>query len=114
MRQSPQTLNVEDRRVVASWAADCAERVLPIFEDAVADDDRVRAAINQTRSFAAGELDVADAVRRRGGEAGAAAREASAPAARAAAYVATDDDAPEQDLVLVCLLEGNVLSGVPR
>jgi hypothetical protein len=65
-----------------------AEHVLAIFEGAVPDDGRVRAAIDQTRSFAAGELDVAEAVRRRGGDAGAAAREAPTPAARAAAYAA--------------------------
>ena len=85
---SPQTLSVEDRRVVASWAADCAEHVLVIYEDAVPDDTRVRAAIDLARSFAAGELDVGDAVRRRGGAAGAAAREAPTPGARAAAYAA--------------------------
>lgn len=88
MASSPQTLSIEDRRVVAAWAADCADRVLAIFEDAVPDDDRVRAAIDQARSFAAGELDVRDAVRRRGGDAGAAARAAPVPAARAAAYAA--------------------------
>jgi hypothetical protein len=85
---SPQTLSVDDRRTVASWAADCAEHVLVIYENAVPDDTRVRAAIDQTRSFAAGELDVRDAARHRGGEAGAAAREAPTPAARAAAYAA--------------------------
>lgn len=85
---SPQTLSLDDRRIVASWAADCAERVLVIYEDAVPDDTRVRAAIDQTRSFAAGELDVGDAVRYRGGDAGAAAREAPTPAAKAAAYAA--------------------------
>lgn len=88
MARSPQTLSVEDRRVVAAWAADCAERVLPIYERDVPGDDRVRAAIGQTRSFAAGELDVGDAVRRRGGDAGASARDAPTPAARAAAYAA--------------------------
>ena len=88
MGQSPQTLSVDDRRIVASWAADCAEHVLAIFEDAVPGDDRVRAAIDQARSFAAGELDVGDAVGRRGGQAGAAAREAPTPAATAAAYAA--------------------------
>lgn len=88
MGRSPQTLSVDERRLVASWAADCAERVLAIFEDAVPDDDRVRAAIEQARSFAAGELDVDDAVRRRGGHAGAAAREAPTPASRAAAHAA--------------------------
>lgn len=74
--------------MVASWAADCAEHVLVIYEDAVPDDARVRAAIDQARSFAAGELDVRDAVRRRGGEAGAAARECPTRAATAAAYAA--------------------------
>lgn len=85
---SPQTLSVDDRRLVASWAADAAEHVLSIYEDAVPNDRRVRAAIDQARSFAVGELDVKDSLRRRGGEAGAAARDAPTPAARAAAYAA--------------------------
>lgn len=29
---SAQTLIESDRRIVALWAADCAERVLPLFE----------------------------------------------------------------------------------
>jgi len=86
--RSPQTLSVEDRRIVASWAADCAEHVLGLYEDAVPDDGRVRAAIEQARSFAAGTLDVGPAVRRRGADAGAAARDAPTPAARAAASAA--------------------------
>lgn len=85
---SPQTLSIEDRRLVAAWAADCAEHVLPIFEDAVPGDARVRHAIEQTRSFAAGELTADEAIRRRGGDAGGAARDASTPAATAAAYAA--------------------------
>lgn len=85
---SPQTLSVEDRRLVASWAADCAEHVLAIFETAVPGDARVRAAIDQARAFAADELTVGDAVRRRGGDAGAAARAAPTAAASAAAYAA--------------------------
>ena len=36
--------------------------MLPIYETAVPSDTRVRAAIEQTRSFAAGALDVAEAV----------------------------------------------------
>lgn len=88
MAPSPQTLTLDDRRIVASWAADCAEHVLVLFEAAAPDDARVRAAIAQTRSFAAGELGVGEAVRRRGGQAGAAARQAPTPAARAAAYAA--------------------------
>lgn len=74
--------------MLAAWAADCAEHVLPIYETAVPGDTRVRAAIEQARSFAAGVLDVAEAVRRRGGDAGAAARSAPNPAAKAAAYAA--------------------------
>lgn len=73
---------------MASWAADCAEHVLAIYEMAVPGDHRVRAAIAQARAFAIGELDVGDAIRRRGADAGAAAREAPTPAARAAAYSA--------------------------
>ena len=88
MATSPQTLSLDHRRLVAAWAADCAEHVLDIFEDAVPDDGRVRASIQQARSFAAGDLDVAEAVKRRGGDAGAAAREAPTPASRAAAYAA--------------------------
>ena len=32
MDQEPMTLSEEDRRLVGLWAADCAERVLPLFE----------------------------------------------------------------------------------
>ena len=85
---SPQTLSANERRIVAAWAADCAERVLVIFETAVPGDTRVRAAIDQARAFSVGDLPVDDAVRRRGGDAGAAARESRTPAARAAAYAA--------------------------
>lgn len=88
MSGSPQTLSLDDRRVVAWWAADCAAAVLAIFEDASPDDSRVRAAIDQTRAFARGGVAVADAVRRRGGAAGAGAREAPTAAATAAAYSA--------------------------
>ena len=88
MAPSPQTLSVDDRRAVAAWAAECAEHVLAIYDNSVPGDPRVRAAIDQARAFATGDLDVGDAVRRRGGDAGAAARDAPTPAARAAAYAA--------------------------
>lgn len=88
MTTSPQTLSVEDRRRLAAWAADCAEHVLEVYESAAPRDSRAREAIAQAQAFARGELPVADAIRRRGGEAGAAAREAPTPAARAAAYAA--------------------------
>lgn len=73
---------------MARWAADCAAEVLPIFETASAGDPRVRSAIDQAWAFASGELAVRDAIRCRGGQAGAAARDAPNPAARAAAYAA--------------------------
>jgi len=50
---SPQTLSEADRRLVAAWAADCAERVLGLFEAEALDDDRPRALI---ASLAAGQL----------------------------------------------------------
>ena len=88
MARSLQTLDVDDRRLVAAWAADCAEHVLPIYEAAVPGDARVRAAIAQARAFASGALPVDAALRRRGGEAGAAARAAPTAGAKAAAYAA--------------------------
>lgn len=73
---------------MASWAADCAEHVLAILEMAMPGDTRAREAIGQARAFASGDLKVTDAIQRRGGDAGASAREASTPAAKAAAYAA--------------------------
>jgi hypothetical protein len=84
---SPQTLSEADRRIVASWAADCAERVLGLFETAAPRDSRPRDAIARTRAFARGELDVAEEIRHRF-RGGAAAREVSVPAAVAAARAA--------------------------
>jgi len=62
---SPQTLGEADRRLVALWAADCAERVLPLFESEAPDDDRPRNAIARTRAFGRGELTAAEEIRRR-------------------------------------------------
>jgi hypothetical protein len=85
--RSPQTLSEADRRVVAAWAADCAERVLGLFEAKAPGDSRPREAIARTRAFARGELGVAEEIRRRF-ENGGAAREVSDPAAAAAARAA--------------------------
>ena len=84
---SPQTLSEADRRIVAVWAADRAERVLVLFEAEAPGDSRARDAIAQTRAFARGELGVAEEIRRRFiGR--VAAGEVSAPAAMAAARAA--------------------------
>jgi len=81
---SAQTLSEAERRLVALWAADCAERVLPIFQADVPDDDRVRDGIERTRAFGRGELGTAGEIRRRF-EVGRAAKGTTTPAAAAAA-----------------------------
>jgi hypothetical protein len=83
---SPQTLSAADRRIVAVWAADCAERVLGLFEAAAPWDRRPREAIGRLRAFARGDLGVAEARRQFGAH--AAAREVHAPVATAAARAA--------------------------
>lgn len=41
----------EDQKLMATWAADCAERVLPFFEDAYPADDRPRKALETCRTW---------------------------------------------------------------
>src|SRR5690349_14197436 len=85
--RSAQTLSEADRRTVAAWAADCAERVLGLFESEAPGDGRPRDAIARTRAFARGELEVAEEIRRRFAG-GGAARDVGVPAAAAAARAA--------------------------
>lgn len=87
MAHSVQTLSEGDRRLVAGWAAICAERVLWLFEAECPGDDRPRVAIARTRAFSRGELDTATGILQRFGG-GSAAREAKSPAAAAAARAA--------------------------
>ncbi len=85
---SPQALSEPDRRIVAAWAADCAERVLGLFEVEAPDDDRPRDAIARARAFARGELGTAEEIRRRfvaGRAASAVSGQPAVAAARAAA-----------------------------
>ena len=84
---SPQTLSEADRRLVAAWAADCAERVLGLFEAEAPDDGRPRALIARARAFARGELGTAEEIRRRF-VGGVGAGEVTSPAAAAAARAA--------------------------
>jgi hypothetical protein len=84
---SPQTLSEVDRRLVAAWAADCAERVLPLFEAEAPDDDRPRVLIARARAFARGELRTAAEIRRRFAG-GVGPKDVKAPAAMAAARAA--------------------------
>ncbi|MGD0442025.1 MAG: putative immunity protein [Acidimicrobiales bacterium] len=85
--RSPQTLSEADRRLVAAWAADCAERVVGLFEAEAPADDRPRALIARTRAFARGELNIAEEIRRRF-VGGVPANEVTGPAAAAAARAA--------------------------
>jgi hypothetical protein len=41
----------QDQRLLATWSADCVERVLPIFESACPKDDRPRKAIEVCRTW---------------------------------------------------------------
>ncbi len=83
----PLTLSEDDRRVLAVWAADCAERTLPLFEAQAPGDTRPREAIAGGRAFARGELRIGP-VRALAIAAHAAAREVGDPAAVAAARAA--------------------------
>lgn len=88
---SPQALSELDRRTVAAWAADCAERTLPLFEQEAPDDPRAREAIARARAFSRGELSTAGEITRRfvAGRAAASANTAAGvAAARSAAQAA--------------------------
>ena len=80
------TLQDDVHRLLAMWAADCAEHVLHHFEEARPKDDRPRRAIDLGRAWARGEIPWAEA-RTAAGHANAAARDLRG-AARHAAYAA--------------------------
>jgi hypothetical protein len=80
------TLQDSDHRLLAEWAADCAEHVLHLFEAARPADARPRQAIELARAWARGEITMSQA-RTAAGHAQAAARDLSG-AARHAAYAA--------------------------
>lgn len=87
--RSPQTLREGDRRAVAAWAADCAERVLPVFEAEAPGDDRPRKLIARARAYSRGELATAEGIRVRfTGGVSVGEVDAPAPAAAAAARAA--------------------------
>ena len=81
------TLTLESLRALGNWAADCAERALPVYEKHVDADVRPRAAIEGIRVFAAGGRRTAQ-LRTLALSAFAAARETDNPAAAAAARAA--------------------------
>jgi len=83
------TLTDSDHRLLALWAAACAEHVLHFFESVQPSDRRPRQAIEQIRAWTRGEIRMSES-RAAGGHAMGAARELSgaAHAAGQAAVVA--------------------------
>jgi hypothetical protein len=80
------TLTDSDHRLLALWAAACAEHVLDRFEAVQPGDPRPRAAIEAVRAWARGEVPMSRS-RAAGGHSMAAARDLRG-AARHAAYAA--------------------------
>ena len=93
------TLQDADHHLLAIWAADCAEHVLHLFEQARPGDDRPRRAIEQARAWARGEItwtrarNAAFAANAAAREVVGAAKEAAHAAGQAAAvgHVAAHD-----------------------
>src|SRR5687767_8013635 len=80
------TLTDSDHRLLALWAASCAEHVLDLFESAQPEDPRPRQAVEHARAWVRGEVTMMQA-RAAGGHAMGAARDLRG-AARFAAYAA--------------------------
>jgi hypothetical protein len=95
------TLEDSHHRLLAQWAAECAEHVLPLFEATQPSDPRPRRAVEQARAWVRGEVTMTQA-RAAAGNANAAAHELGAAAyaikaARAAAPKGEGDHAGRQE-----------------
>lgn len=80
------TLSDAHHHLLALWAADCAEHVLPFFEAAQPSDNRPRRAIEQVRAWVRGEVSMTESRNAAGHAMGAARMLQGAP--REAAYAA--------------------------
>ena len=80
-------LDRAEHRLLALWATDCADHVLPCFETQYPDDNRPRRAVEAGRAWVRDEIACGKA-RTAALAAHAAARDADDPAARAAARAA--------------------------
>jgi len=88
---SSQTLSEPDRRLLARWAACCAERALPLFEPTDPTDHRILEALARARAFSEGRSTAAAEIRLRMvavSAAGAATNPGGAAAGRAVAQAA--------------------------
>jgi hypothetical protein len=81
------SLDEQDHELLAIWASDCAEHVLPYFEKIYPEDDRPRKAIEAARAWAHGDLPMVE-TRKAAFASHAAARVANNAAAQAAARAA--------------------------
>ncbi|RNF83731.1 putative immunity protein [Montanilutibacter psychrotolerans] len=81
-------LSDNERRILASWCADCAARSLHLFEAAKTSDPRPRRAIEAIRAYAQGAKRSGE-LRSSGWKALRASREAPTPSAEAAAKAAS-------------------------
>lgn len=80
-------LDKRDHRSLVLWATDCAEHVLPYFEEKYSQDNRPRTAVEAGRAWVRGEIAMNEA-RTAAFAAHAAARDAEGAVARAAARAA--------------------------
>lgn len=80
-------LSKQDHRTLVLWATDCAEHVLPYFEERYPQDNRPRKAIEAGRAWARGEIAISEA-RTAAFATHAAARDTNEDAACAAARAA--------------------------
>lgn len=110
------TLSDAHHHLLAQWAADCAEHVLPLFEQECPDDTRPREAIEAARAWSCGELEMM-AARAAGGHSMGAARDLRG-AARFAAYAAGQagcvGHVAEHDLGAAAYAIKAVVASVPK
>ncbi len=77
-----------DQKILALWAADCAEHVLPYFEDKYPNDNRPRKAIEECKTWANTGIFKMSIIRKASLEAHAAAKTAKEDDAKYAAHAA--------------------------
>lgn len=110
------TLSETDHRLLAVWAAACADHVLPLFEESNSGDTRPRDAIEAARTWARGQAKMM-ATRALGGHAMGAARPllgAARFAAYAAGQAACVAHVPEHDLGAAAYAIKAVQAAAPR
>lgn len=87
MEEEEVKLDKQDHKSLVLWATDCAEHVLPSFEEQSPNDPRPRKAVEAGRAWVRDEIAMSEA-RTAACAAHAAARDADHAAARAAAHAA--------------------------